>query len=461
MQLKRILVSLLVAMMIISTGIIFASAEDAAVPTIAVETTSTADAEGKVAAKPGDTIEVNVVIKNNPGIALIQFAVKYDAKSLTLVDGKVDTKDGIFKFENALIGKNGIDTSVAGTITFLSDLSSSTDVKNDGKVATLKFKVGDKVDGDINVTVEEPYAFNSKFDAVALTPAALTLAVHSFGEPVVTAPTCTAEGYTTKTCANCKLEVKSDVVEATGHKEEVVAAVAPTCTEAGLTEGKKCSVCGEATVAQTEVPATGHKEEVVAAVAATCTETGLTEGKKCSVCGEATVAQTEVPAIGHKEETIPAVAATCTEAGFTEGKKCTVCGVVTVAQETAPVVDHTTEVVPGTAATCVASGLTDGEKCSVCGEVTKAQEVIPATGHTSEVIPATDTMTEGKKCSVCGTITVEPQPIAGADTETETTEVAGDNQPTNLTWLWIVIAVVVVIGAAAAVYFFVIKKKSK
>jgi hypothetical protein len=34
-------------------------------------------------------------------------------------------------------------------------------------------------------------------------------------------------------------------------------------------------------------------------VAATCTETGLTEGKKCSVCGEILVAQEEIAAKGH------------------------------------------------------------------------------------------------------------------------------------------------------------------
>ena len=42
------------------------------------------------------------------------------------------------------------------------------------------------------------------------------------------------------------------------HVEETIPAVEPTCTETGLTEGKRCSECGETIVEQEVVPALGH-----------------------------------------------------------------------------------------------------------------------------------------------------------------------------------------------------------
>ena len=129
-----------------------------------------------------------------------------------------------------------------------------------------------------------------------------------------TAPTCEKEGSyeSVVKCSNCGEELSREAksIEKLPHTEEVLEGKAATCTETGLTEGKKCSVCGETLVAQEEIKALGHTEETVPGKAATCTETGLTEGKKCSVCGETLVAQEEIPA-GHKM-----VDGVCTECGL-------------------------------------------------------------------------------------------------------------------------------------------------
>lgn len=115
------------------------------------------------------------------------------------------------------------------------------------------------------------------------------------------------------------------------HTEVVDAAVDATCTQAGLTEGKHCSVCGEVIVEQTVIPALDHTEVVDAAIDATCTQTGLTEGKHCSVCSEILVAQEQTSVINCRFGWVTDKQPTNTEDGI-RNYRCYMCGTTEVSE---------------------------------------------------------------------------------------------------------------------------------
>ena len=212
------------------------------------------------------------------------------------------------------------------------------------------------------------------------------------------------------------------------HTVAIDAAVAPTCTETGLTEGSHCSDCNEiltvqqtvaalghtpgekatctesqtCTVCEAELnPATGHSHASVV-TAPTCTEKGYTT-HTCR-CGDSYI-DNYVNAVGHTPESGPctkdryctvcnALALQATEhtpgaeATCTEAQTCTVCR-----EELKAALGHT----EGPAATC-----TEAQTCTVCNAVLKA-----ALGHTEG---AEATCTEGQHCTVCG---VKLQPAKG------------------------------------------------
>ena len=120
-------------------------------------------------------------------------------------------------------------------------------------------------------------------------------------------------------------EVDNPDDPARGHTEVTDAAVAPTCTETGKTEGSHCSVCNTVLKAQEVIPP-GYTEVTDAAVP-TCTQTGLTEGSHCSVCNTVLKAQEVIPALGHTEVTDAAVAPTCTESGKNRKENTAACAI--------------------------------------------------------------------------------------------------------------------------------------
>ncbi|MCH5314893.1 MAG: hypothetical protein J1E81_03185 [Eubacterium sp.] len=211
----------------------------------------------------------------------------------------------------------------------------------------------------------------------------LELAAHDWQDEYTTDknPTCTADGSKSIHCKNCDATTSSTVIPATGHTPKTVAGEEPTCTETGLTEGSRCSVCDTVLEAQRTIAAKGHEKAIDNAVAPTCTETGLTEGSHCSVCNTVLVEQEEVPATGHKPATDKAVEPTCTETGLTEGSHCSVCKTVLVKQDEVPANGHKPVTDKAVDPACTETGLTEGSHCSVCKAVLVEQEEVTAKGH--------------------------------------------------------------------------------
>ena len=141
----------------------------------------------------------------------------------------------------------------------------------------------------------------------------LALADHNY-VGVVTEPTCTAAGYTTYTCSACGASYEEAGEAALGHSYdannmcercgsekhvcEYTSEVTkePTCTE----KGERTYTCTSCANSYTEeIEALGHTEAEIPAVAPTCTVAGATTGVKCSVCETVITAPEAIDALGH------------------------------------------------------------------------------------------------------------------------------------------------------------------
>lgn len=281
-------------------------------------------------------------------------------------------------------------------------------------------------------------------------------------DAVVTKPTCTEKGYTTHSCycGDCYVdtyidaighnygawyEIKTPTESESGEQrrdcqscgaydikpiaalahshnnwdEISLEAVEPTCTAAGLTEGKKCSGCGEVLVAQEIVPAKGHNMgEWHEVQKPTCTEKGVERGE-CANCGH--FETREIPVTAHNYDAT-VKKPTCTEQGYTthtchcgdsyvdtyvkakghsygewyetkaptetkageKRKDCQNCDAFKTTPIAALIHRHENwamTLLEAVAPTCMSTGLSEGQKCSGCGEILVAQEIIPAKGH--------------------------------------------------------------------------------
>ena len=129
---------------------------------------------------------------------------------------------------------------------------------------------------------------------------------HNFGEWItVKAPTCTTDGAKERECACGEKEnatISKDTVNHTPADAVVEDKLDSTCKlEGSYNLVVYCSVCETKLSSEVKsIDKKEHTEVTDAAVEPTFTSTGLTEGKHCSVCEEVLVAQDIIPMLPSK-----------------------------------------------------------------------------------------------------------------------------------------------------------------
>ena len=220
----------------------------------------------------------------------------------------------------------------------------------------------------------------------------LTVAASHNYVSVVTAPTCTAQGYTTHTCSVCNHSYVDSYVAANGHSY-VDTVTAPTCTTDGYTT-HTCSVCNYS-YTDTPVTALGHTW----GAAATCLE-----AQKCTVCG---VANPAAPALGHVWERAVDGKELNMDIQFIQCIATVVYDIDEVTGEITVSIQYN-DIEMSREASCTEYGYVVYE-CSDCGHLI-ADHFEAAHGHDYQLVVESEgdcvtARVEYKKCTVCGDIT--------------------------------------------------------
>ncbi len=360
-----------------------------------------ATGEGTIAAstakaKPGDTVNIQVSVSNNPGVVMLGLDVGYDSSVMKLTkvtDGallgtathtkNLERNPYHLTWDNPTVTTDFTQNGVIVTLTFL--------INNDASPGSYPISLSYEKDNSeiMNVNMDD-------VDFVLENGAIVIENIHT-------------------------------------HTSETIPGTAATCTEDGMTDGEKCSECGEILKKQEVIPAAGHKwDNGKITKAPTCTKKGVKQFT-CTVCGEK---KTEsVASLGHnwnadftidKEPT--------TTAPGEKSIHCSRCDARKDITEIEKIHTHISVTIPGKAATCTEEGLTDGEKCSECDEILKKQETIPAAGHkwdNGKITKAPTCTEKGVKqftCTVCGEKKTESVASLGHDWNADFTI---DKEPTT------------------------------
>jgi hypothetical protein len=233
----------------------------------------------------------------------------------------------------------------------------------------------------------------------------------------VTAPTCTAKGYTTHTCSRCADSYKDNEKAALGHSTTSKVTTAATCTKAGV----KTITCSKCTYSATETIAKLGHSYTDKVTAPTCTAKGYTT-HTCSRCADS-YKDNEKAALGHSTISKVTTAATCTKTGV-KTITCSRCSY------------KTTENIPATGHSYAAATCTKPKTCT-CG-ATSGSALGHSYNYAKNKAPTTSaTGTLKGTCSRCsGTTSVTVPKLNTTDYTRTQTKAPTCTATGTYTWKW-------------------------
>ncbi|MBM6813805.1 InlB B-repeat-containing protein [Olsenella uli] len=294
--------------------------------------------------------------------------------------------------------------------------------------------------------------------AVAADELALPLAAHDLEYVPEVPSTCvqpgTAEHWRCSVCGERFADesgaqaVKLDelALPLGAHALEAVEEVPASCTEPGTAAHWACALCGklfadeagndEVTAENLATALAPHSLAKVGGTPATCTERGVSDHWKCTVCGalfseetgttEVTTEQLRTALAPHALTGVAEVPATCEQTGVAAHWRCASCGglfkdeegthPVSIDDLVVPLAAHKLTAHAPKAATCTEPGSLAHWTCEVCGKAflddrtlePAGDVVVPATGHKAvhheRVAPTTKSAGHAEywECSACG-----------------------------------------------------------
>jgi uncharacterized repeat protein (TIGR02543 family) len=300
-----------------------------------------------VNAIPGDTVDVDIRIKNNPGILGMTLYLWYDENVATLTGVEESNTLSGMTFTTPKNLHSGccllwdaqdvdLETVQDGIILTLSFAISEEAESGDATDISLTYDNGGIIDGDMNPLEVKTVA--GGIQIVHYTPGDLNDDKIINSTDVVLLRRYIAGGYGVSIIEEAGDVNDDGVLNSTdvvlirryiagGYGVELKASQtrchhtmtpvpykAATCQETGNVAYWHCSECGknflnasgstEATEDDILLEKTNHTIVTDQAVAATSTSTGLTEGSHCSVCGTVVVAQEEIPMLEVNEYSV-------------------------------------------------------------------------------------------------------------------------------------------------------------